>query len=110
MELQDTTEDTYFSSNDISEVSRFSKINIPFCRFYGFDKLIPSNYDAIKDILTYSKFLKLNLKLTPVDVKEIDFSIPIYLHSPPLKIDDYFYLNKINNYKDGLTACEFVRL
>jgi len=108
LELQNTTDENYFIAGVFPELH--SNINIPFCRFFGFDKLIPTNYDAIKDILTDPKFLKLNLKLTAVDIKNVDFSLPIYLHIPVLKIDDYFYLNKINNYKEGLTNCEFVRL
>lgn len=84
--------------------------NIPFCKFNGFDILVPEYYEAIQGILNNTKALKLPLRLTPKDISELNFVIPKYLNIPQLGIDGYFYLNKIENYKGETTLCEFVRL
>jgi nitrogen fixation protein FixH len=84
--------------------------NIPYCKFEGFDVLVPEYYNALTDILTRTKALGLVLNLTPIDIQSLDFSIPIFLDVPEMNINGYFYINKISNYRQGLTACELIRL
>jgi hypothetical protein len=107
LETQNTsfniTVDDTISSDTISD-------SIPFCRFVGFEILVPQYYDALAGILDQTKAIKLPLKLTAIDIQELDFTIPIFLNIPELNINSYFYLNKVENYKGELTACEFIRL
>ena len=84
--------------------------NIPYCKFKGFDVLVPEYYQALIDILTNTKALNLVFDLSPIDIQELDFSIPIYLNVPELDLNDYFYLNSISNYKGGATSCQLIRL
>lgn len=84
--------------------------NIPYCKFKGFDELVPEYYQALIDILTNTKALNLIFDLSPIDIQELDFSIPIYLNVPELDLSDYFYLNSISNYKGGATSCQLIRL
>lgn len=87
-----------------------SSESIPFCKFKGFDVLFWDYYNLIYEILQKTKVLNCIIKLTPIDITEIDFSIPIYLNIPSKSIDGNFYLNKISNYKGGKTAVELIRL
>lgn len=84
--------------------------SIPFCRFVGFDQLVPTYYGALIDILTNTKALILIVKLDPMKIQNLDFTIPIELNVPELDISGFFYINKISNYQGGLTLCDFVRL
>lgn len=84
--------------------------SIPYCKFKGFDVLVPEYYQALVDILTNTKALNLAFDLSPIDIQELDFSIPIYLNVPELDLNDYFYLNSISNYKGGATPCQLIRL
>ena len=84
--------------------------NIPYCKFEGFDVLVPEYYEALTDILETTKALILVFDLTPIDIQELDFSIPIFLNVPELDLNGYFYLNSISNYKGGATACQLIRL
>ena len=84
--------------------------NIPYCKFEGFDILVPKYYEALTDILYNTKAFELFFDLTPIDIQELDFSIPIFLNVPKLDVNGYFYLNSISNYKGGATACQLIRL
>jgi hypothetical protein len=84
--------------------------DIPFCRFVGFEYLIPENYQALTGILDNAKVLPLVLKLDPIIIHNLDHMIPINLEVPEMYISGTFYLNVITQYQGGLTACEFVRL
>lgn len=107
LDIQNTSFDVTFTDGTTTETTRE---NIPFARFVGFDELVPDFYNALTGILDRTKALPLMLRLTPIDILELDFSIPKYLNVPQLSIDGYFYLNKVSNYKGGLTACELIRL
>ena len=54
--------------------------------------------------------MQLVFKLTPLDIQELDFSIPVFLDVAEMDINGYFYINKISNYSGGLTSCELIRL
>ena len=83
---------------------------IPFCEFYNFDRLIEDNYGTITDILKSAKILKVIANLDITDISDLDFSIPIQIQRPDLNLSGYFYINKIENYKGGLTSCEIIEI
>lgn len=83
---------------------------IPFCEFQNFSDLIDNNYGAITDILKSTKVLKVIANLDITDISDLDFSIPIQIQRPDLNISGYFYINKIENYKGGLTSCEIIEI
>jgi len=84
--------------------------NIPFCKFESFTEIIPKHYKVLNEILENTKVINATLKLNGKDVSELDFSIPIYLDVPEFSISNYFYINRINDYRKGLTNVELVRL
>lgn len=84
--------------------------NIPFAKFVGTEELIPVFYEALTDILTKTKGISLPIKLSAVEIQELDFTIPIYLYLPNRGIDGYFYLNIIDKYQGGVTTCQLIRL
>ena len=83
---------------------------VPFCEFYNFDRLIEDNYGTITDILKSTKILKVIANLDITDISDLDFSIPIQIQRPDLNLSGYFYINKIENYKGGLTSCEIIEI
>ena len=83
---------------------------VPFCEFYNFDRLIEDNYGTITDILKSTKVLKVIANLDITDISDLDFSIPIQIQRPDLNLSGYFYINKIENYKGGLTSCEIIEI
>lgn len=84
--------------------------DLPYCDFVGFPELVPVHYNALIDILDNTKAIALVTKLTAVDIQELDFIIPIFLDIPQMNINGYFYINRINNYKEGGTSVEYIRL
>jgi hypothetical protein len=83
---------------------------LPFCDIIGFETLVPKYYSTIKNILENPKVLKIVAKLDVTDISDLDFSIPIQIQRPDLNISGYFYINKIENYKGGLTSCEIIEI
>ena len=97
--------------NYIDYVDTTSVTNsIPFCKFESFKDLVPIHYDTLTEILDKTKVITATLKLNGQDVNELDFSVPIYLDVPKFSISNYFYINRINDYRKGLTNVELVRL
>lgn len=86
------------------------RTDIPFIKFVGMEELIPVYYQALTDILTKTKGINLPIKLSAVEIQELDFTIPIYLYLPNKNIDGYFYLNLIDKYQGGVTMCQLIRL
>lgn len=91
--------------------------NVPYCRFIhpnfssnlGFNSSLLSDwYQLLANILDRSNVLNVLMKLTPVDVNELDHFIPIYLH----QFNAYFYINKVSNYvgANKLTKVELIRI
>jgi hypothetical protein len=101
---------SYTVTFDDGTTALYAVDNIPYCKFEGFDVLVPKYYEALTDILETTKALNLVFDLTPIDIQELDFSIPIFLNVPKLDLNGYFYLNSISNYKGGATACQLIRL
>ena len=83
---------------------------IPFCKFIPLSEILPVHYKDLQVILDNTKAITAVLKLNGKDINELDFSIPCYLDVPALSISNYFYINRINDYKKGLTNVELVRL
>lgn len=87
-----------------------TQTNIPFCNFKNAKELIDENYTNIVSILQNPKVLKIVAKLNVNDISDLDFTIPIQIQRPDLNISGYFYINKIENYKGGLTSCEIIEI
>lgn len=87
-----------------------SSTNIPFCKFDKLSDLVPVHYKQLTSILNNTKVINAVIKMNGKDVKELDFSIPVYLDVPEFSISNYFYINRIEQYKKGLTNVELVRL
>jgi hypothetical protein len=107
METSPTSYNTTYNDGTDSEIVT---TNVPFCRFIGFDYLVPNYYEALQGILSSAKSLQLIVKLSPDLIHNIDFTIPIVLNVPELDISGYFYINVVNRYQGGNTLVEFVRL
>jgi hypothetical protein len=80
--------------------------NLPLAWFIRADKsynlgfqnsLIPNFYQTLQSVLTRSKIVTENIRLTSVDILELDFMKPVYLD----KHNAYFYISKIKNYVLG---------
>lgn len=91
-----------------------TQTDIPFVRASPlyFGNLIPIYYPTLQSILRRTKGIKIPINLTPKDIQELDYLIPIYLdvHTSKVEASGYFYLNKIENYQRGFTSCELMRL
>lgn len=74
--------------------------------------LIEKYYNAINRILDKCKSVDLILNLNSNDVRDFDFTIPIYLNVQHKKVhlNAYFYVNQISSYKGGLTKVSLLRL
>ncbi len=107
MEAQPTS---YNVTYDDGTTSQTETTDIPFCRFVGFEELIPEYYEALTGILDNTKVLPIVLKLTPNLIQNLDHVIPIELKVHELDISGYFYINVINRYQGGNTLVELVRL
>ncbi len=96
------------TSTDVSNV-------VPLCSFdpLGFEDLLPENYETLQQILDKTKGVTLMVKINELDLSELDFLIPIYLHVQCREVflTGNFYLNKIEQYTGGkYTKCEFFRI
>lgn len=117
LDIQDTAYNLNLTDGNHSDTIN---TNIPFARFYdatkdenlNFDSLIENHYEAISGILTKPKKVTLFLNLTANDVKNLNYIIPIKLNvqENEILINGFFYINKINAYKGGLTEVEFIRI
>ena len=88
---------------------------VPLCSFepLGFEDLLPENYETLQQILDKTKGVTLMVKINELDLSELDFLIPIYLHVQfrEVFLTGNFYLNKIEQYTGGkYTKCEFFRI
>ncbi len=84
--------------------------DIPICKFLGMEELAPEFYDALLDMLNKTKAEIIPIKLTAIDIHELNHIIPIYLSLPNRDIEGYFYLNVVDKYRGGETNCELIRL
>lgn len=91
-----------------------TQTSIPFVKASPlyFENLLPVYYPTLESILRRTKGIKIPINLTPKDIQELDYLIPIYLnvHTSKVEASGYFYLNKIENYQRGFTSCELMRL
>ena len=69
-------------------------------------------YKAIQQITYKTKYIEVFAFLTSNDVRNIDFTTPIFLNVQhgKVNINGYFYLNIVSQYKGGLTKIGLVRL
>ena len=96
--------------------------DIPFCYFIKTgadnnlsfsDSLLAKNYEVIQSMLLKYKKVTCYVKLTTVDINELNFMVPVYLdiHTQYGQINDWFYLNVVSNFKaDESTKIELIRI
>lgn len=104
---QDTTLDVNYK--DTGSNTTLVTNSIPFCVPKQFEE---SKYEALRMLLYKTKGIDIVFYLRNTDVSNIDHLIPIYLNVSHGKtqLTGMFYLNKVVNYKGGLTKCELFRL
>lgn len=107
LKIQSTAFNINYSDGYIPTVKN---TNIPFCDMIGFETLVPKYYSTLQSIVQAPKVLKIVAKLDITDITDLDFSIPIQIERPDLNLSGYFYINKIENYKGGLTSCEIIEI
>jgi hypothetical protein len=74
-----------------------------------FENLQDLRYTVIREMFSQFKMVTLYMNLSPVDITELDTSIPIYINIK--NVSGYFYLNKISGYKGKESVkCELIRL
>lgn len=81
----------------------------PFESYAGmtWQETVNKNYAKMRDILDSSKMIVAKMKLTDLDVSNVDFSTPKYIK----QLSSYFLLNKISNFvPKEKTKCELVRI
>lgn len=80
----------------------------------GFDNSLKSNYTALQAVLNKTKIITERIRLTPVDILNLDFFKPVYLErTGEHGYNGYFYISEITQYKFGLnesTEVQLVRL
>lgn len=108
LKVQDTSFSVNYRSSNIDVAPKSNQI--PFCYFKNANTLIDENYNTIVSILQAPKVLKIVANLDITDISDLDFSIPIQINRPDLNLSGYFYINKIENYKGGLTSCEIIEI
>lgn len=102
--LQLTSQPIDFEITLTDDDSTTTTTTAKVCSFISATELLP-NYDVIRSMLDHAKVIKLPFKLTETDIQNVNFMRPIYIESMGL-----FYLNKIENFKGGVTYCELIRL
>lgn len=102
--LQRTSQPIDFEITLTDDDSTTTTTTAKVCNFLSTTELLP-NYDVIRSMLDHAKVIKLPFKLTETDIQNVNFMRPIYIESMGL-----FYLNKIENFKGGVTYCELIRL
>ncbi len=71
------------------------------------DKLIANNYQGLISSLDQLKVVKAEFVLNENDVKDFDFSTPVWVD----QWGSYFYVNKITNFREGkMTSVQLVKL
>lgn len=89
--------------------------NIPMAWFIRADKtynlgfennLRPSYYTALEKVLDRTKVVNELVRLTPLDIYNLDFLIPVFIS----KHNSYFYISKISGYRYGSTESTEVEL
>ncbi|WP_129714661.1 hypothetical protein [Pedobacter sp. SYP-B3415] len=94
---------------------QFRYVALPFTYFnnqglangLGFDQILATRYVELAHTLRQSKRITESIRLNETDIAEFDFFVPVFLR----KHAAYFYVNKINNYQDGIpTKVELIRL
>jgi len=71
------------------------------------EKLIANNYQGLVDSLDQLKLVRAEFVLNENDVKDFDFSTPVWVE----QWGSYFYVNKITNFREGkMTSVQLVKL
>lgn len=82
----------------------------PIAKFVGFDDLLDQNYSDFINALNDFKGLTIPLKLSQIDLRNFDHSIPIYLNREVISITGYFYVSRIDKGIKGFSTLELMKL
>lgn len=69
------------------------------------DEIIKHNYKVL-DFMSNPIKLTINIRLTDIDLRDLDMSRPVYLD----KFNSYFAINKIRRGDDGICQCELYKI
>ena len=119
--LLDPEDQTLDLKNTVNGDTGSTFADIPFCYFkksgkvdsLDFQSLLEDNYTILQGMTNKVKFISAFFILKEVDVKGIDFTVPIFLdiQTPGFHANGYFYINKISNFKDNApTKVDLIRL
>ena len=73
----------------------------------SFQSFINYNYQGFMKVLDKMQTVTVSMNLSLVDIYQLNFKRRKYIK----QLGGYFYLNKVNNYKNGKASeCEFVRI
>lgn len=112
--LIDTYGNTYFDENPVIPYFFFGANNsLGFSFLFTMDiGLLDKFYKVIQQVNYKSKYIEVFAFLNSNDIRNIDFTIPIFLNVQHKKvnINGYFYLNIVSQYRGGLTKIGLVRL
>lgn len=119
--LLDSKDTTVNFTSTVNGDTITKNTNIPFCYFSNsnkldnldFPSLIDSNYSGLESMLDKAKFVSAYFLLKEIDIANLDFTTPIFLdvHTPEINISDYFYINKISNFKENSsTKVDLIRI
>ena len=82
-----------------------------------FTDLLPAYHEGLRRLLHRCRVLRVNLRLTPVDIAGLDFAVPVWLDVPHVPgygaVKGLFYLNNIDQFQPasvGPVAVELVLL
>jgi hypothetical protein len=72
----------------------------------SFNKLIDDYYQEFINVMNKPKVLTAYFKLSPIDILQFDFSIPVWIDY----YQSYFYVNKIEEYRGEITLVELIKI
>lgn len=87
----------------------FNETGYPSLGFSDSDNaigLITTYYAGLEQLFAKSEVLKVPIRLTAIDIANIDFSVPVYLR----EYGANFIINKINGYREGIAEIELIRM
>lgn len=119
--LLDQFDKTVDFKNTRTSATGQATVDIPFCYFnksgktdnLDFQSLISQNYNVLLGMMDKVKFIQAGIRLSELDILNLDFTVPIYLdvHNPRFHANGYFYVNKITNFKENVTTpVQLIRL
>ena len=75
-------------------------------RFGGDSGIVSTHYKELQKILNRARIITVSMRLTPLDLRDMDFSQPIYLR----QFGHYFAVYGINTDPSGISEVELIKL